>query len=816
MKRILSILIILCLFLLSSCGDLQPGNINDADLDKLLQNYDLPTLSMDRFELETDGHGFPLELLNDLKKAVYTGDSDLYIERMNDKSLMISLDDFIFDPDENEDMENGLRSYRQNSGDCYYYKCDINGDGSNEIIIVENQHYGASWSNCAHLLTKSGDEYIYAGYDYLGYYRCFAIFKYEDRFYLVANYDDYQTGITKAVGLFDLSSEDSSGFMWLIGKNSIYIRKTSNGYDYNPLYINEATSSTDSAQSYLDSISVDLIYSDRTHNTFYGDEVERPELLETNRKNDPENELKIWNIYSVDIDNDRQEEYFDRKILYHGGSDMTESEVRWLDLDSRTIIPAPFDVWKPAGYYLTQMWFKVIDGKTVIFSLYHQNSDDVYLLDARSLENGKTIRLFDYVVTLVPKAELADYWDYDSDTNYIKTEYNDPNAEKAFPEDIVEIMDDFAAQTQGSIASVDHKDENIPNDLIIMMEKALFKGNIYSLNLGSASFETDIEAFYDKYGQQQRDAEDGDFILFESKSRFAEYVRHIYKYHLDGGTYYLLVVDSGGSGRSVFIYLYKETEDGLDSCDFLESLDFNARVIKYKNKLYLIDRSYNYYSKFTDTVSIYKLVPDKIGDYVTITLLPEKYHWKNIFSSGQRYGQAITDYIDGIKDDLMAKSPINDDIEIYVGDETASFDKDRLQRLKSVGGSNQYYEHDPRDYYEIDYNNDGEVEYINKYYWFPSNYTTLFLINKTFMFTDERIVTTNSAFDYKGATLVQLWFKKIDGKIFTFRLILLDGYNYFLNVSLIENTDITQVQSYIIASKRAFSVLSGTRASEER
>jgi hypothetical protein len=163
--------------------------------------------------------------------------------------------------------------------------------------------------------------------------------------------------------------------------------------------------------------------------------------------------------------------------------------------------------------------------------------------------------------------------------------------------------------------------------------------------------------------------------------------------------------------------------------------------------------------------------------------------------------------VNSVKEDLMNKSPINDNIVVYTGDETNDFDRDKLLRLKSVGGD--------YDYYEIDFNNDGVVEYVEKRFWFPSNYTTLHLQNNTYKFTDKRIVSINGGFSEEEITLVQLWFKKIEGKVFTFRLFLLYEYNYLLNVALIEDTDVTQVQNYIIAPKSEFVVSSGQRNTDD-
>ena len=186
-------------------------------------------------------------------------------------------------------------------------------------------------------------------------------------------------------------------------------------------------------------------------------------------------------------------------------------------------------------------------------------------------------------------------------------------------------------------------------------------------------------------------------------------------------------------------------------------------------------------------------IPGKIKNSVKISLLPNKFQWVEIYNNKEVYGKNIFDYISSIKEDLMAKSPINSDIKVFLGDEKSDFDNDKKQRLKSVGGD--------YDYYEVDFNNDGIPEYIARYFWFPSN-LMMNLIHNFYKFTHEKIITI-SDIRYKYAP-IQLWFKEINGKIYTFRLFLNYGYNYTLDVSLIEHTNITQVQSYFIIPKKDF------------
>ena len=223
----------------------------------------------------------------------------------------------------------------------------------------------------------------------------------------------------------------------------------------------------------------------------------------------------------------------------------------------------------------------------------------------------------------------------------------------------------------------------------------------------------------------------------------------------------------------------------------------------YDSELFYIERLYNYYSKYTDTAVICKLTADGFGDSVIIQLLPSIFEYEKIYSIYFPAEQAITEYVDSIIKDLMSKSQIDDSIEVFIGEESSEFNDNKLLRLQSVGGD--------RDYYEIDYNNDGIMEYLSKYYWFPSNYLALELLNEEYLFTDTRIVSRGQNFYDTERLLIQLWFKEIEGIVYTFRLFLNDGYNYVLNASLIDGVDITQLQSYIIVPKKEFHIQTGER-----
>ena len=767
--------------------------IKDSELDKLVESFVFPPLSTDHLNFDEECQGLPLELINQLKEALYLGESDSLIQELNDSSLMISMNDFKFKPNLSEDIDYSEQelndAIKNGANDYFIYKFDVNGDGTDEIIMIKKLELDTSYysANSVYLLKESEGYYVFAGHDYLSFYRCFAIFKKDDNFYLVANYNIYNPkDPTDAVGVYSFDG-DNSGFMWLIEQPHTYIRKTSDDYQYHMLYENKNSPIVSDIQTYINEIGIDLIYTDRIHGWFMGDEVDRPDLI--SEESDENSDFSFYNLKAIDVDNDGEDEFYDRKITVLGSSNLRANGFTWYDPKTKLVSLFPFDTFSSTDYLFTQQWFKVIDGKTVIFSLYRKSSEDNYLLDVRMKENGQTTILLDYMINIENNIELSDYWDND-DTNFEYIDYTDADNKKAFPEDIDQRMDRLAKKVKGDFVAVNYEHKDIPNSLIILAEKALFDGDMNQLNINTSLYEISESDYYDTFGDN----------LYTSKDEFERYVSHIYKYQLDNDTYYLKVEDSGGTGRYVYITIYKELDGELTVMDSWITLDIDARIIEYKDNLYFIESSYNYYNKYTYTINIYRLVPEVIKDYVMIELKSNQYEWEEIYNNHQSYEKSISTYVDSIKSDLMDKSPIDDNIQVYLGDETSQFDEEKKLRLKSVGG-NDY------DYYAIDFNNDSELEYFDRHYEFPSNYPTLFLINNIYHFTDKRVRSINGDFKSEDSTLVQLWFKEIDGKVFTFRLFLRGGNNYYFNVSLVENTKIIQVQSYLIVPREEFKII---------
>ncbi len=769
-------------------------DLDNPDLDQLLENYHFPILDNADLHSETNRNDLPLELVDQFAQAVYTEHSDDFIKSQNQNELMITSQDFTVDlsisPDSDMDKTKTCdlwNSLQDKKASFYLYQCDLDKDGIDEIIAISNENY--SWTNVVFLLKKKGDSYVIAGSDYLSYDRYFSIFSYEDAYYLAANYDDYKTNMTKAVGLFALTG-DTIGSTWLENNPHIYLVQTydSRYSQYHLLYENKTHSLTDKIQEYINEIDIDLIYTSMQEQIFYGDEqTEYKKLMaiyDAVRDVAKANEFVIqYRIAATDANNDGIIEYFDKNHFYP--EQFPDISTIWYD--SQTYIPcvAPYEEWKPYQYELSQVWSKQFDGKTVMFSLYHHQDQKLFLLDARICEDGVTTVLLNYVIEMEKHVELSSKsWDY-HETNEIQIDYEDIAFSQAFPDSLQEDAQQFAKEVQEVFVPTNYQDAIIPEELIIAAQQALFDRTGHDIALQVSTPEIDPKSFESSFYRTEEELEQDNGS------------EHIYYYEIDATEYYLFVNDSGGTARFVDISIFENTEEGLIYVDSYVSLDLDAKVIEYNGAFYLLESSYNYNSKYTDTMIINQLTTSGFGHCLVIKLVPMSYQHKLIYDESEMYREPVIRYVEGILDNLIDASPMDDSIMIYTGSEKLISDNDYYSRLKSVDGNDEYY--------AIDFNNDNVTEYVSRYFWFPSNSLRLHLILSVHQITSERTIKINSDLERGYGELIQIWFQEIEGKTITFRLFAFQD-KYILNASLIEGSQITQLQTWILVPQNSISI----------
>ncbi|MDE5951770.1 MAG: hypothetical protein K2H12_09350, partial [Acetatifactor sp.] len=134
---------------------------------------------------------FPEELVRRLQEALAAGTSDELLQEMTDNSLKIERADFIYQSTEVEESSgygdvwteiNELLSSEPGKSVPYdFYRVDLDGDGTDEILMVERTRYEYSYSSRAVVLEQDErGRYCFAGYERLGYHRLYALFSYED------------------------------------------------------------------------------------------------------------------------------------------------------------------------------------------------------------------------------------------------------------------------------------------------------------------------------------------------------------------------------------------------------------------------------------------------------------------------------------------------------------------------------------------------------------------------------------------------------------------------------------------------------------
>ena len=792
-KRLWILLILLLLLLsLAGCGTAAEEGGDAADpvnekkqtlqeeLDALVLQLafedtekTLPDLSQD-----ADNANFPAELVQQLHEALVAGTSDALLRELDDANLRINRKDFDYVPREGEELSpqeekiNTVLANWDKTASYDFYRLDMDGDGLDEIVMMERTRYEYSHSSTAILLEQNdAGSYTFAGYDYVGYYRLYAIFSYEGTYYMVCNYDDYEREVTKALGLFDLSRE-ARGSMWQVHQEYIYLRRSSTDCEIRKLWAvehaNELTEETDLQSvmgTYIQEIGLDLMLRNRNSERFSGAE-------------------------------------------------------KGLAEEEKDKLTAALDdvLWTPEhlGYVpQKQQWLFMLEGQQVYFVLYYAEQQEQYLLEAflynRDVEKAKLEPIALYGIKPQIHAVIDDYWDYE-DCNVKNICYRPEDASQAFPENRCEVAAELWQQVQeefkpaalpGEITSEYNLEAEeteallagtiVPDGLVLLAEKALFTRDWSSLDALAAPLELmDHEAVYEAWFASMEDS-------WMDLDYFKQYICHIYQYSIEDSQFLLLVADSGGSARFVDISCYRLVENELEYLDQVGTLDMNARVVPYENGFYLVDTSYNYYSKYNDTIYLYPLTWEGISEQaLKVTLLPEDYIWTKGYQGNASTLEQINNYVESIQKELMETSPINDDIIVYTGCEEPVTDPVKLQRLS-----------DGYDWYMVDYDNDGMPEYQSKHHWFPSNYTTLYLITEEYRLENITLKLQETwepecpyryypNYEYE---LIQRWYQEFDGQIYTFQLFLTEGYNYYMNVSLWEKEHISWIASYYITPR---------------
>lgn len=391
-----------------------------------------------------------------------------------------------------------------------------------------------------------------------------------------------------------------------------------------------------------------------------------------------------------------------------------------------------------------------------------------------------------------------------------QTVYDTLNTSKLYESLFKAPVDDVTVQNEHAFEELPYEGEMFPPELIAQMEKALYSicgfdsMNIPDDNeyfdllkeLGSETYEMGVEAAKEVFPDLE-------------KYRYCSGVFHFNS--SEGSEYYLFCYDSGGSYGQYNVYL-DETINGktISVASFDTQNNGFGKVISYENEFYYVFLQYNYNLKFFDGIRLHKLGSNADTENILIRYVPEEFEWRNLEQNPDVSSEELDDYVEAVKESIVSGQylevgEVGSFFKIYERDETDASEFPLTEKHKQ--------------YEKVDFANMGIPVYFRATIYEPSvSGICVHLKSDFFLYDPEneevlelenlRIEDGTSPF---GNELVQLWYKEIDGKIYTFQMFHLSDYNYMLRVVLAEGDQVTQIRREILLPKKSFKLTEGEK-----
>ena len=735
-------------------------NMLAEELDKLVMELANRETLWEPEDLMQDERvkGFPEELIRQLQEALAAGTSDELLRELADNSLRIEREDFNYKPFEGEGLSEWQEKYQEKVDEMLsdpeetvpfdFYRLDLDGDGIDEILMVEQFDNIFYSSSEVVVLEQDGEgNYTFAVYDTQTYHRLYVPFVYDGNCYIVCNYDDTSHKVTKALGIYD-PGEDSGAWPSVDWKY-VCLGRSSTDCEMEELWSDDSDQRLQAtAWNYMQQIGLDLMLRNRNYKDFPGEE-RLP---------------------------DREERQQQLAALNDALDDAA---------------------WTPEhlGYSAQkQRWIFTLEGQQVYFALYHRNNPEQYLVGAFCHESEETKKLVPVALYgILPHIEISieSYWDFEVDNREKVIRHSGENADLAFPKDRLEVEAKLWQQVnEGGLDAGTQEEQLVPRGLVDLAKEALFTRD-WSAFAGLAEpFElTDHESALENW--------------FPNASEKRIYINHIYQYTIGEDTYLLLMEDSGGTAHFMINNCYRLTSDGPEYLGDQWNTFSNDYVVSYEGNFYLVDSNYN--NTTVDTIYIHPLTAEGISEDATkVSLEPAAYVFTNGFRSSSPVLDQIDRYVEEIQEELMEASSLNEHIKAFTGCEELLTDPVLRQRLPWG-----------YDWYVADSDNDGRLEYLNKYYWYSSFNNIPELLPEQYRLDGITVNLYESwepecPYDTHGYySQIQLWYQEFEGKIYTFQLFSTEDYNFYLSVSLVEESQVSWIASYYITPRCEWRIVTG-------
>lgn len=353
-------------------------------------------------------------------------------------------------------------------------------------------------------------------------------------------------------------------------------------------------------------------------------------------------------------------------------------------------------------------------------------------------------------------------------------------------------------------------DMPIPTELVKQAERSLFSGTIYEwLNLQYSKPEKLTYKQLTELGMSTSAKE----VIDYPDEEFDNYAIYCFEADIDkdGKNEIMLYIDSGGTGMLASFNILKQDNDHVYDLVYDRDRDtgnydtfcFNSYFIEYENRWYWICIDFDYNFKYDTGITIYNFKNGVPYQYTTIyktndiaNFTPEGIGCNNATNIANICQTEAKDILS------FAVNP----------SESGAYQNGGNAVVESAFDSFKGYT------FTVDVNNDGTNEYVNEDFWWPCNGNQIFLntywysdAQKSHSITADLKDSYDSSEDNTNNWLPHMmWFEKVDGKTYTFRVVRhMNSQLFLLNVFDVEGTTATPVYSMYLDYSQKYEVKTG-------
>ena len=353
-------------------------------------------------------------------------------------------------------------------------------------------------------------------------------------------------------------------------------------------------------------------------------------------------------------------------------------------------------------------------------------------------------------------------------------------------------------------------DMPIPTELVKQAERSLFSGTIYEwLNL---QYSKPKKLTHKQLTELEISASAKEVMDYPDEE-FDNYAIYCFEADIDDDSKneIVLYINSGGTGGFASFYILKQNKNGVydlaynrnQNTEGIDTLCYDSFFIQYKNRWYWVHIDLDYNFKYDTGISIYNFKNGVPNQYATV------YKTNTIANlTPEGNGRNNTSNIVNI-----CQAEANDILSFAVNpSENGTYQNGGNAVIESTFDSFDGYT------FAVDVNNDGISEYVNENMWWPCNGDQMFLSTCWYSDAQKRYSLTanfKDSYDSHESYIENwlphmMWFEKIDGKTYTFRVVRqMNSQLFLLNVFDVEGSTATPVYSMYLDYSQKYEVKTG-------